>query len=148
MLLEKIENDIKLAMKEKNEDQLRTLRMVKADLMYEKTKTGKDLSEDKVLEIVNRAAKKRKEPIVEFNKGNRPDLAEKEVKELEIIELYLPKQLSEEEIVTIIDQKLSSMESIKSSDFGKIMGLLSKELKGQADGNLISKILKEKLAGK
>lgn len=144
-LMEKIEQDLRESIKSKNEELMRTLRMVKSDIMYEKTKGSGDLSEEKIIEIVKRAAKKRKEAMEEFTKAGRSDLAEKEAAELAIIERYLPKQLDAGEIEKAIDEKLKSMGEVTKKDFGKIMGMLMKEFKGQADGILVKEILTKKM---
>jgi uncharacterized protein YqeY len=144
-LLEKIEQDLKESIKSKNEELMRTLRMLKSDIMYEKTKGSGDLPEEKVLEVVKRAAKRRKESIEEFTKAGRSDLADKESAELAIIERYLPKQLDAAEIEKAIDDKLKSLGEVSKKDFGKIMGMLMKEFKGQADGVLVKEILTKKM---
>lgn len=144
-LLERIEGDLHDAIKSKDEITLRTLRMLKSDVMYEKTKGEGDLSEDKVLEIVTRASKKRKEAIGEFEKAGRNDLAEREKEELAVIETYLPAQLSEEETSAIIDRMIGEMGEVSKKDFGKIMGPVMKELKGKVDGGIVKRLLTEKL---
>ena len=113
--------------------------------MYEKAKTGEDLKEEIMLEVVTRAAKRRKESISEFKKGGREDLAEKEAQELAIIESYLPEMMSDEEIEKYITDKLTEMGEVSKKDFGKIMGPLMKELKGKADGVKVKNILNKKL---
>ena len=116
-LLKKIENDMKDALKSDNKIVSSTLRMLKSDIMYEKTKGSKDLTDEKVLEIVTRAAKKRKESINEYEKASRNDLAEKEKQELEVIKKYLPEQLSEEDISKYIDEKLEELGDVSKSNF-------------------------------
>jgi uncharacterized protein len=147
-LFEKIETDMRNAMKEGNGIVRDTLRMVKAELLNEKTKTGKDLTEELSLEVVTRCAKKRKEAIAEFKKAGRDDLAAKESEELSVIETYLPKQLSYDEIVSAVDAKITSMGSVSSKDMGRIMGEVMKELKGRADGNDVKKAVASRLEGK
>ncbi len=144
-LMNKIEQDLRESIKSKNEELMRTLRMVKSDIMYEKAKGSAELSEEKVIEIVKRAAKKRKEAMEEFAKAGRNDLAEKEAAELAIIERYLPKQLNAGEVEKEIDEKLKSLGEVSKKDFGKIMGMLMKEFKGQADGLLVKEILTKKM---
>ena len=144
-LLSKIESDLREAILSKNEEKVRTLRMVKSDILYEKKKGTADLPDDRVLEIVQRAAKKRKEAIEEFEKAGRNDLAAKEKEELLIIEEYLPVQLSEEQVAAAIDEKIRSMGEISQKDFGRIMGMLMKEFKGQVDGALVKKVLTQRL---
>ena len=144
-LLDKIETDLRDAIKNKDGDMLRTLRMLKSDISYEKAKGTEVLTDEKIMEIVFRASKKRKEAIEEYRKAGRDDLAEKEISELNIIEKILPKQLTEEEITEIIDNKIIDFGEITKKDFGKIMGALMKELKGKADGAIVKRILNQKL---
>ena len=144
-LLDRIEEDLRLSIKNKDEEKLRQLRMLKTDILYEKTKGTEDLAEDKVVEIVFRGAKKRKESIAEFEKAGRMDLAERERAELRIIEEYLPKQMSEEEIILAVDTRIKEMGGATHKDMGKVMGVMMKELKGQADGALVKKIVAARL---
>ncbi|MDA3822661.1 MAG: GatB/YqeY domain-containing protein, partial [Bacteroidales bacterium] len=98
-----------------------------------------------ILEVITRAAKKRKEAIVEYEKADRKEMAQQESDELAIIEEYLPTMMSEEEVEIIIEEKISEFGELSQKDFGKIMGVLMKELKGKADGVVVKKILTEKL---
>ncbi|MBN1501582.1 MAG: GatB/YqeY domain-containing protein [Spirochaetes bacterium] len=147
-LLAIIENQMKDSLK--NGDQLlsSTLRMLKSDIMYEKAKTGKEPSEETVLEIITRAAKRRKESIAEFEKASRHDLAEREKAELEIIEKFLPEQMSGDEIAAYVDKYIAGLGEFNKAAFGKVMGPLMKDLKGKADGALVKQILTEKLESK
>lgn len=144
-LLQRIESDLHDAIKSKDDIVLRTLRMLKSDIMYEKTKGEGDLPEEKVLEIVTRASKKRKEAIGEFEKAGRNDLAEREKEELLVIEKYLPEQLGEEDASAIIDRIIRDMGEVSKKDFGKVMGPVMKELKGKIDGGIVKRLLTEKL---
>ena len=147
-LLERIEAGMKESLKSGDKDRSGTLKMLKSDMMYEKAKTGQDLTEEQMLDSVSRGAKKRKESIREYEAGGRLDLAEKEAIELKIIEEFLPVQMSIEEIEKTVDKILSSAGEISQKDFGKLMGMASKELKGKADGAIIKEILQKKLDGK
>ncbi len=144
-LFQRIEDDLRASIKSKDEEKLRTLRMLKADILYEKTKGTEDLTEDKVIEIVLRGAKKRKESIAEYEKAGRTDLADREHAELKIIEDYLPRQMSEDEIAKVVDDKLKELGGASLKDMGKLMGLIMKELKGQADGTLVKQIVAGRL---
>ncbi len=144
-LLERIDADLKNAIKSGDSLRAGTLKMLKSDISYEKGKTGKDLEEEQITEILTRAAKRRKESIKEFQKGNREDLADKEAAELTIVEEYLPQQLSREEIEAHITEKLAGMGEITQKDFGRVMGEIMKELKGRADGALVKSVLGEKI---
>jgi uncharacterized protein YqeY len=144
-LLERIDADLRNAIKSGDSLRAGTLKMLKSDISYEKGKTGKDPEEGQIMEILSRAAKRRKESIKEFQKGNREDLAEKEAAELAVVEEYLPKQLSREEIEVHITEKLAGMGEITQKDFGRVMGEIMKELKGRADGVLVKSVLGEKI---
>ncbi|HPB83613.1 MAG TPA: GatB/YqeY domain-containing protein, partial [Spirochaetota bacterium] len=144
-LLQRIESDLHDAIKSKDDIVLRTLRMLKSDIMYEKTKGEGELPEEKVLEIVTRASKKRKEAIVEFDKAGRDDLSEREKEELLVIEKYLPEQLGEEDASAIIDRIIRDMGEVSKKDFGKVMGPVMKELKGKIDRGIVKRLLTEKL---
>lgn len=160
-LYDKIQNELKTALKEKNELVVSVLRMIAAAIKNQEiekrtklSKTIKDvleleklskLTEEEVLEAVGREAKKRKEAITEFRKGNREDLASKEEQEFKIISRYLPEQLSEDEIKQEMEKVISEAKPSGPQDFGKIMGSLMARLKGRADGKLAGELLKEKL---
>lgn len=140
-----IEQDLRNAILSKDEVKVRTLRMLKSDIMYEKARGTEDLTDDKVMEIIVRSSKKRKEAIEEYSKASRSDLVEKENEELKIIETYLPKQLDINEIEGIVDRKITEMGGIGKKDFGRIMGSVMKEFKGQVDGNIVKEILTRKM---
>ncbi len=144
-LLEKIESDLKKAMKASDTIRAETLKMLKSDLAYEKAKTGKELTDEQMLEVVNRSAKRRRDSIKEFQKGNRQDLVDNETKELSIVEEYLPKQMSEAEIDKHITDKIAALGSVSPKDIGRIMGEIMKELKGKADGSVVKSILSKKI---
>lgn len=146
-LLLKLESDLREAIKKKNEVVVRTLRMVKSEIQYEKTKTGRELSDNTIIDVMFKSAKKRKESIEEFNKAGRNDLVEKEAAELKIIETYLPAQMSEDEIIEIVDRKIKELGGITQKDFGRIMGILMREMKVPVDGALVNRILKKKIEG-
>lgn len=140
-----IEQDLRNAILSKDEVKVRTLRMLKSDIMYEKARGTEDLTDDKVMEVIIRSSKKRKEAIEEYSKASRSDLVEKENEELKIIETYLPKQLDINEIEGIVDRKITEMGGIGKKDFGRIMGSVMKEFKGQVDGNIVKEILTRKM---
>lgn len=103
------------------------------------------LTDEEVIDAISSEAKKRKEAILEFEKGKREDLVEKEKKELEILQKYLPEQLSEEEIQKLAKEAIEKAGAKSSNDIGKIMAELMPKIKGKADGNLVSKIVKDLL---
>jgi uncharacterized protein YqeY len=144
-IMEQIEADLRESIKAKDEVKVRTLRMLKSDITAEKTRGTEALSDEKVLEIIARSAKKRKEAIEEFTKGNRSDLVEREQSELSVIEGYLPAQLGDEDVAKSISAKIAEMGEVTKKDFGRIMGAVMKDLKGQADGAMVRRILTQKL---
>lgn len=147
---EKILADLKQAMKDKDQDRLRVLRSLKAKLLEkeisERKEGSAELSGEQTVEVLMKAAKQRKESIEQFEKGNRKDLAEKEKQELDIIESYLPKMLSEDEIREVVQNKIQELNAESMADMGKVMGALMPKLKGKADGSLISKVVKQELS--
>lgn len=132
-------------MKSKNELLSSTLRMMKSDILYEKTKGTQELTDEKIIEVLTRSAKRRKEAIAEYEKAGRDDLARKEKQELEIIMQYLPQQMSADEIASHVDAVIASMGTITNKDTGKVMGQVMKDLKGKADGQIVKQIVAQKL---
>lgn len=142
-LYQKVSDDVKKAMKAQDVFLLGTLRLVFSALKYKVLDKKGELTDEESLKIINHEAKKRKDAILAYTKGGRPELAEKEKKELTIISQYLPKQLSEAEVaekIKIIVKQNSQL------DFGPLMGKAMAELKGQAEGSLVQKILKQQLS--
>lgn len=146
--MEKISADLKSAMKSGNKTRLETLRTIRAALMekeIEKRGSGKPMSAEDEIGVVSSAAKKRKESIDLFQKGGRPDLVEQESQELAIIQEYLPKQMSEEEVRKVIQEVITQSGATTPADFGKVMPGVMKILKGKADGKLIQDLVKKTL---
>lgn len=150
MLYQKITGDLKKSLKSGDGFRLGILRMLSAALHnkeIEKKSKGQDsiLSEDEIIEVLLKEAKKRKEAAEIYQKGNRNDLSEKETKELEIIKKYLPEQLSKEEVEKIVIATIEKINAVAVKDFGKVMAEAMKELKNKADASLVSEIVKDKL---
>lgn len=143
---EKIMQDIVAAMKSKDKDVLTVLRMVKGAVQLEEINTKRELNDEEMITVLSRQIKTRKESIAEFEKGNRTDLIEKTQQEIDILSKYLPEQLSEEEVVKIIDEVFRAINPTGPSDMGKIMGALTSKLKGKADMGEVSKKVRAKLA--
>lgn len=147
-LEDKLEQDIKSALLGGDSLRVSTLRGLKATLLNLKVATGKrdtGLSDEEVLEVYKKEAKKRQESSELYLQGGNKEKAETELKEKEIIEAYLPAQLSEDEIKLIIDEVLKSVPDAKISDMGKIIGQVKAKTGAQADGSVIAKLVKEKL---
>ncbi len=147
-LVETINIDIKAAMMAKEEVSLRGLRAIKAAILIAQTEPGasKDLSEEKEIQLLQKLVKQRKDSIAIYQQQNREDLATKEIEEVSVIEKYLPKQLNEEEITSIIKKIITDTAAAGMKDMGKVMGLANKEMAGKADGSKISQIVKQLLA--
>lgn len=145
-LKEKINHDLKEAMKSGDKDRLNTIRSIRALILeFEKSGSGKEITESDELNMLNAAAKKRKESIEQFKNAGRFDLAEKEEKELQIIMEYLPKQLTEEEIEIEVKKIISELNAKGKEDFSKVMPIAAKTLKGKADGSVVRKIVEKLL---
>ena len=148
MLLERIEKDFKQALREGEEDTKAVLRMLKSALAYkaiELRPKKQELTDEVAIDIVGGEIKKRKEAIELYERGNRPELAAKEKKELEILFKYMPEQLSGDQVKEIVLNVIKEINANGPSDFGKVMGLVTKQTKGKADGNQVSQIVKEQL---
>lgn len=143
-----IEQDIKQAMLSKDKDSLRALRAIKSQILLAETEKGSggELSADTEMKLLTKAAKQRKDSIEIFEKQNRDDLAATEKSELEIIERYLPKQLSEDEVEAIVKSVIQEVGAAGPQDMGKVMGTATKKLAGKADGKLISTLAKKLLS--
>jgi uncharacterized protein YqeY len=147
-LKEMIARDMKEAMKAGNKIELETLRSIRAGILdYEKSQAGYEVTPDDELSLLNSSAKKRREAIEQYEQADRSDLADHERQELTIIQRYLPKQLSEEEITELARSAVAEAGVNDMSGFGRVMGPLMKELKGKADGAIVQRILKEILGG-
>ncbi|MEX0649091.1 MAG: GatB/YqeY domain-containing protein [Balneolaceae bacterium] len=147
---EKILNDLKSAMKAREADRLRVLRSMKAKILEkeisERTGGEADITDEQVVEVLMKAAKQRKESIEQFETGGRQDLAEKEENELKVIESYLPEMLSEEEVREAAREQIEKTGASTMADMGKVMGALMEQLKGKADGSVVSRVVKEELS--
>jgi len=144
----KIDTDIKAAMLAKNKEELEALRSIKSMILLaetDKSNTG-DLSSETEGKILMKAAKQRKESAEIFQKENRDDLAKRELFQWDIINRYLPKQLSAEEIETAVKAIIAQVGAKGPQDMGKVMGTATKQLAGQADGKVISELAKKLLA--
>jgi uncharacterized protein YqeY len=146
-LKERISEEMKAAMKSGDRVRLETLRTLRASLMereIEKRTAGGMTPEDEIA-VVMGAAKKRKESIVIFQKGGRADLAEQEAKELTILQEYLPRQMSEDELLGVIRGVIAETGAASAADFGKVMPAVIKQVKGKADGKLVQELVRKAL---
>ncbi|AVK99940.1 GatB/YqeY domain-containing protein [Pediococcus inopinatus] len=145
-LVDTITDDMKTAMKARDKETLSVIRMLKAALMNEKVKVNHELSDEEAQAVIGREYKQRKESVEEFAKGNRDDLVQSTEAEIKIVEKYLPKQLSKDEIEKIVADTVSAVGATSSSDFGKVMGAVMPKVKGIADGKLVNQAVKSQLS--
>jgi len=146
MLEKKINDDLKGAMKEKKTIKIETLRMLKAEIKNVTiSKKSTSLEDKDVFQIISKQIKQHRDSIETFSKGGREDLAEKEKQELEILQSYLPKQLSKEEVVSIVKQAIVETGAASRSDMGKVMKVVMEKVGGAAEGKLVSQIVAEQL---
>lgn len=144
--IDQINQEIKEAMKAKDKFRLSVIRMLKGALQKAEIDKGETLTEEEELTILSRELKQRKDSVAEFREAGRDDLADETAKEIAIVETYLPKQLSEEEITAALKEVIDQVGAQSMKDFGKVMGAAVKALKGKADGSTIQKIAKSLLS--
>ena len=142
----KLLNDLVSAMKNQDKETLSVLRMVKGAIQLEEINLKHELTDDEFIGVVSKQIKTRKESIVEFEKAGRTDLVEQTSKEIEILNKYMPEQLSEEEVLKVIDEAFNEIKPQAQSDMGKLMGYVNPKLKGKADMGFVSKTIKERLS--
>ncbi|MFC3810637.1 GatB/YqeY domain-containing protein [Lacihabitans lacunae] len=147
-LKSKIDADIKAAMLARDQVKLLALRDIKKGILIEETKAGGsgELSEEEGMKILQKAVKQRKDSAEIFKTQNRPDLLEKELAEIAIIEVYLPAAMSAEELETVISGIITKVGAKGPADMGKVMGMASKEVAGKAEGRAVSEMVKSLLA--
>ncbi len=142
-----INNGIKQAMLGKEKVKLAALRAIKAEILLAKTADGSDeISDAAVLKIIQKLVKQRKESAAVYTENNRPELAENELAEAACLEVYLPKQLEGAELENILKEIIAQVGAKTPADMGKVMGVATKKLAGQADGRTISETVKRLLA--
>ena len=144
-MVEKLKQDMVEAMKNKEKERLTVIRMVKAAMDQEHIDRKKEINDELLIDVVNKQIKMRKDSIVEFDKGGRSDLVEKTQSEIDMLMAYLPEQLSEEEVVKIIDEIFAEVKPESQKDMGKVMKEATARLKGKTDMKEVSNIIKEKL---
>jgi uncharacterized protein YqeY len=142
---EKLSDDFKAALKSGDKNKVSILRMVKAAMKNREIEKGSSLDDEEIYSILRSFVKKAHESIEQFSKAGRMELAEKEKQELAVIQLYLPKQLGEEEIKEMIREAVSETGASGPKDMGKVMKVVMAKTKGQADGKLVNSLVKEML---
>lgn len=146
MLKEKLMEDLKSAMKEKDEIKKNTVQMVRAGILQIEKDKGIEVEDNQIIDIIAKEVKKRKDAAVDFEKGGREDLVEKNNKEIEILSAYLPKQLSREEIEAIVKEVITEVNATTIKDMGKVMKSAKEKIGAAADGKTINEVVKSLLA--
>lgn len=146
-LLDRIQADLLDATRRQDVVARETLRLLRSAIRYAEVERGRPLEEAEVYEVIARQIRQRRESIAEFEKGGRSDLAAKERSELEILERYLPAQLSRDEVAELARQVIAEVEASGPRDVGKVMARLMPRVRGRAEGRLVSEVVQELLAG-
>lgn len=144
-LSDRINEDLKTAMKEKDSFKLGVIRMIKGAMQLAKPNPREELTDDDVVGVISKQIKMRKESIKEFEKAGRDDLVTQNQKEIDILEAYMPEQLSEEELDKIIDKVFEEVKPSSVKDMGMVMKTISPLVKGKADMSLVNQKIKERL---
>lgn len=144
-LTEKLTQDMKTALKNKEKERLSTIRMVRSAIKKVEIEKKASLSDDEIIEVIAREAKQRKDAIEEYEKAGREDLVNKEKTELEILESYLPKQLTDDELREIIQDAIQQLGVSSKTEMGKVMGTVLPQVKGRADGKRVNRLVQELL---
>jgi uncharacterized protein YqeY len=146
MIKDSIKKQIIEAMKAKDEIKLSTLKLLSSALHNAEIDKQRDLTEDEEIEVVKREAKKRKDAIEAYEKASADDRAEKEKKELAILQEYLPEEMSDSDLEKIVDEVISETKASTMQDMGKVIGAVMGKVKGQADGKKVSEMVRSKLS--
>jgi uncharacterized protein YqeY len=144
---ERLSEDLKTAMREKAALRLSTIRMMRAEILNKDKEHGKEASEEEILKVLQSMVKKREEAAEQYAKGGRPELAAKEREEIRIIHDYLPAQMDDEELRRAVQAAIAETGASSMKEMGKVMGLLTKRLSGQATSARISQVVTELLSG-
>ena len=145
MLAERINNDLKECMKNKDSFKLSVVRMIKGAMQLEKKDPRAELTDDEMIKVISRQIKMRNDAINEFKKADRQDLISQNEKEIEILNSYLPPKLSDEEVNKILDEAFSLVNPTSSKDMGKIMKEVSSKVAGRADMSVVSTLIRDRL---
>ncbi|WP_248926665.1 GatB/YqeY domain-containing protein [Paenibacillus hamazuiensis] len=145
-LSERLNEDMKQAMKSQDKFKLSVIRMVRAAIKNIEIDQRKTLDDNEVLDVLNREIKQRRDSLQEFEKAGRADLAENLQAELAILSEYMPQQLTDEEVKAIVEQTIQEVGASSKADMGKVMGALMPKVKGRADGKLVNQLVQQSLS--
>ena len=146
MLKQRIQDDVKTAMKGGDKPRLAVLRLLSAAIKQREVDERVELSDEQVLAVLDKMVKQRRESISQYEKAGRDDLADQEKFEITVLQDYLPEALSEEEIAAMIDEAMASVGASSIKDMGKVMGQLKPKMQGRADMGQVSGLIKQKLS--
>jgi len=145
-LAERLNEDLKLAMKSQDKFKLSVLRMVRAAIKNQEIERKRSLDDSEVIDVLSREIKQRRDSLQDFEKAGRTDLAEQASAEIEIISAYLPKPLTDEEVTALVQQTIQETGASSKADMGKVMAALMPKVKGRADGKLVNQIVSQQLS--
>ncbi|HLR91851.1 MAG TPA: GatB/YqeY domain-containing protein [Atopostipes sp.] len=145
-ILDQLNEDMKAAMKAKEKERLTTIRMIKSAIQNEEIAKGRELTPDEEIAVVSREKKQRMDSYEEFEKAGRGDLITNLEQELEVVEKYLPEQLSDDEIREIVNETIDEVGAESMKDMGKVMSTIMPKVAGRADGSKINQFVKEELS--
>ena len=145
-LAERLNEDLKLAMKSQDKFKLSVLRMVRAAIKNQEIERKRELDDSEVIDVLSREIKQRRDSLQDFEKAGRTDLAEQATAEIEIISAYLPKPLTDEEVTALVQQTIQETGASSKADMGKVMAALMPKVKGRADGKLVNQIVSQHLS--
>jgi len=147
MLRDRIADEMRAAMKAREQARVSTLRMLMAAMKNTQVEKGHELDDEEVVEVIAREAKRRRESIDAFEKGGRPELVEKEGAELAVLESYLPERLSDEELAALVDAAIAETGASSPKEMGNVMKVVMPKVKGRADGTAVSAAVRARLGG-
>lgn len=145
-LAERLNEDLKLAMKSQDKFKLSVLRMVRAAIKNQEIERRRALDDSELIDVLSREIKQRRDSLQDFEKAGRTDLAEQATAEIEIISAYLPKPLTDEEVTALVQQTIQETGASSKADMGKVMAALMPKVKGRADGKLVNQIVLQHLS--
>ena len=145
MLRERIADEMRAAMKAREQTRVSTLRMLMAAMKNTQVEKGHELEDDEVIEVISREAKRRRESMEAFEKGGRDELVQKEGAELAILEAYLPEKLSDEELARLVDEAIAETGASSPKEMGQVMKAVMPKVKGRADGSAVSAAVRARL---
>lgn len=145
-LKKKLMEDMKKSMKKKNKARLSVIRMTRAEIKNKEIETGNDLDDQGVIQVIAKQVKQIKDSLSDFEKAGKEDVMNKLNQEIEILQDYLPEQMSETEVNKLVEQVIAETGAENMSDMGQVMGKLMPQIKGKADGSLVSSKVKNKLS--